>query len=123
MLRRPPRSTLFPYTTLFRSAEAEFRYKDVDGNGVEDFWTGDVAGLYRFGLIDREIAAADALPLFPRVPQPIPYMGYYFVAMEVDDSESPPEELRQDTDKKSGKVHHRSKFAFCAYPAEPGASE
>src|SRR2546430_9817446 len=23
MIRRPPRSTLFPYTTLFRSAEAE----------------------------------------------------------------------------------------------------
>src|SRR3712207_7770324 len=27
MIRRPPRSTLFPYTTLFRSFEAErFRY-------------------------------------------------------------------------------------------------
>src|SRR5687767_15565812 len=24
MIRRPPRSTLFPYTTLFRSAEADF---------------------------------------------------------------------------------------------------
>src|SRR3712207_8105252 len=24
MIRRPPRSTLFPYTTLFRSAEVEF---------------------------------------------------------------------------------------------------
>src|SRR2546427_8184926 len=24
MIRRPPRSTLFPYTTLFRSAHAEF---------------------------------------------------------------------------------------------------
>src|SRR3712207_8799567 len=24
MIRRPPRSTLFPYTTLFRSREAEF---------------------------------------------------------------------------------------------------
>src|SRR5260370_4797264 len=28
MIRRPPRSTLFPYTTLFRS--------DFDGDGVED---------------------------------------------------------------------------------------
>src|SRR5437588_9420893 len=26
MLRRPPRSTLFPYTTLFRSAESPLRY-------------------------------------------------------------------------------------------------
>src|SRR3989449_10983038 len=25
MIRRPPRSTLFPYTTLFRSAEGKFR--------------------------------------------------------------------------------------------------
>src|SRR5690349_22042362 len=34
MLRRPPRSTLFPYTTLFRSrvlgAQAE-RHRDLDG--------------------------------------------------------------------------------------------
>src|SRR5438105_5552814 len=26
MIRRPPRSTLFPYTTLFRSRSPEFRY-------------------------------------------------------------------------------------------------
>src|SRR3712207_8753618 len=26
MIRRPPRSTLFPYTTLFRSLETEKRY-------------------------------------------------------------------------------------------------
>src|SRR5260370_11161927 len=30
MIRRPPRSTLFPYTTLFRS-----RYKDIIGKGLE----------------------------------------------------------------------------------------
>src|SRR3712207_7998483 len=32
MIRRPPRSTLFPYTTLFRS-----------GEGVETGFTGDLA--------------------------------------------------------------------------------
>src|SRR5260370_9125415 len=26
MIRRPPRSTLFPYTTLFRSAEFSYKY-------------------------------------------------------------------------------------------------
>src|SRR3712207_8164007 len=26
MIRRPPRSTLFPYTTLFRSADSSFRH-------------------------------------------------------------------------------------------------
>src|SRR4051812_49920467 len=31
MIRRPPRSTLFPYTTLFRSRGGP----DVDGAGVE----------------------------------------------------------------------------------------
>src|SRR5258708_3942268 len=37
MIRRPPRSTLFPYTTLFRSAleslEASF-HQDLNGDGV-----------------------------------------------------------------------------------------
>src|SRR5256885_13071563 len=31
MIRRPPRSTLFPYTTLFRSMEVELRV----GEGIE----------------------------------------------------------------------------------------
>src|SRR3989454_5970442 len=31
MIRRPPRSTLFPYTTLFRSL-------DDDGHGFTDIW-------------------------------------------------------------------------------------
>src|SRR3712207_7276430 len=30
MIRRPPRSTLFPYTTLFRSSLAEFLFGDED---------------------------------------------------------------------------------------------
>src|SRR2546430_7880814 len=33
MIRRPPRSTLFPYTTLFRSARAVFR-RERRGRGV-----------------------------------------------------------------------------------------
>src|SRR5256885_9826529 len=28
MIRRPPRSTLFPYTTLFRSNRATYRFND-----------------------------------------------------------------------------------------------
>src|SRR5256885_8886240 len=32
MIRRPPRSTLFPYTTLFRSAERYSRYKTLESN-------------------------------------------------------------------------------------------
>src|SRR2546426_8130061 len=40
MIRRPPRSTLFPYTTLFRSAaRRERRSRTVvhGGNGVREF--------------------------------------------------------------------------------------
>src|SRR2546421_8679807 len=44
MIRRPPRSTLFPYTTLFRSAEQQKAYEATVGalcQAVEtkDFYT------------------------------------------------------------------------------------
>src|SRR3989442_10480613 len=29
MIRRPPRSTLFPYTTLFRSFDPAFRFRQI----------------------------------------------------------------------------------------------
>src|SRR2546425_2465305 len=35
MIRRPPRSTLFPYTTLFRSAHADERGGDAGGRAHE----------------------------------------------------------------------------------------
>src|SRR5436309_11289878 len=34
MIRRPPRSTLFPYTTLFRSFWGEHELHVVDGSGA-----------------------------------------------------------------------------------------
>src|SRR5256885_13217166 len=48
MIRRPPRSTLFPYTTLFRSPRAGFTLVDAKaakllrryGLTVEDVWAG-----------------------------------------------------------------------------------
>src|SRR2546429_2515706 len=41
MIRRPPRSTLFPYTTLFRSQAAERLRLDYPGSSLRpraDFW-------------------------------------------------------------------------------------
>src|SRR2546427_12123872 len=35
MIRRPPRSTLFPYTTLFRSREGWTRGENLSGFGAE----------------------------------------------------------------------------------------
>src|SRR5256885_7440695 len=37
MIRRPPRSTLFPYTTLFRSAVAESRWRHNRGEVVQPY--------------------------------------------------------------------------------------
>src|SRR2546427_5620384 len=42
MIRRPPRSTLFPYTTLFRSS----RKRATDGKSVETSLEIDVGYLY-----------------------------------------------------------------------------
>src|SRR2546423_9044836 len=33
MIRRPPRSTLFPYTTLFRSFEGDFPFAEIGVKG------------------------------------------------------------------------------------------
>src|SRR5258708_18162709 len=60
MIRRPPRSTLFPYTTLFRSVRALVRREDqrtdaLRANGVEVV-TGDLteARDVARALIDRK---------------------------------------------------------------------
>src|SRR5258708_21906501 len=46
MIRRPPRSTLFPYTTLFRPPATEEPTAEVARAGAED--------------VDRAVRAADA---------------------------------------------------------------
>src|SRR5689334_24744738 len=51
MLRRPPRSTLFPYTTLFRSAVIERAERVLDA-------------LEKSGEADTVAKLADDLPLF-----------------------------------------------------------
>ena len=46
MIRRPPRSTLFPYTTLFRSAAQQCRYYEVDNifeYMVETYINGNIS--------------------------------------------------------------------------------
>src|SRR3712207_8173995 len=47
MIRRPPRSTLFPYTTLFRSARRVF----PDRPGRERGWTGRGRGRVLTGRV------------------------------------------------------------------------
>src|SRR3712207_8809483 len=44
MIRRPPRSTLFPYTTLFRSAVGTWSLLDGDRFPDETVWSSFGAG-------------------------------------------------------------------------------
>src|SRR5256885_9608328 len=41
MIRRPPRSTLFPYTTLFRSAASRVQRRTQESFGYEWTWASD----------------------------------------------------------------------------------
>src|SRR3712207_8954388 len=55
MIRRPPRSTLFPYTTLFRSL-AQVPLQVVDGHGVlPQIWRGLLH--VRLAVVALQVAA------------------------------------------------------------------
>src|SRR2546430_3495946 len=54
MIRRPPRSTLFPYTTLFRSRWRKFTYDEITGR--------DKTSLDITWLKDKSLADLDNLP-------------------------------------------------------------
>src|SRR3712207_8901259 len=50
MIRRPPRSTLFPYTTLFRSIQTEGKLKNEftwESPRMEKEWYGFVGSQYQ----------------------------------------------------------------------------
>src|SRR2546422_6583497 len=57
MIRRPPRSTLFPYTTLFRSSQYACLYRESDETGLTD-WTH-----ISWGERLREISASFGRPI------------------------------------------------------------
>ncbi len=130
------------------TAEADFRANDRDGNGVSDFWTGDVAGLYCIAggpaqteagqpikLIELSLAGADSDPLVaPGVPygtfisqytQPMPRGGSWFWALRADASESPPLPYRQDTlgRPSAGRFYNTSHFGFLCYPDHPDSGK
>src|SRR3712207_7354199 len=59
MIRRPPRSTLFPYTTLFRSADVVVGDQDAElEHGLEQVDLGRLGGLLerqRAGHLERHV--------------------------------------------------------------------
>ena len=108
------------------SAESDFRTNDRDLNRVNDFWTGDVSGLYYLKpagdgpgirLIDESLANADAKPLLAPTKGTSPRACYLFQALDQDRNLKGAEaEYRRDTDKSARKVHNMEIFGFCAYP-------
>src|SRR5437588_8797932 len=58
MIRRPPRSTLFPYTTLFRSGrrapDRRLRFDDLAQFAFDETCRGDLAVEVLRGQIDRK---------------------------------------------------------------------
>jgi type II secretory pathway pseudopilin PulG len=108
------------------SAEADFRANDRDRNGVNDFWTGDVSGLYsltidgtELRLIERSIAEADTCPIRGLCWPYVSRAGYFYSALEADDSVTDGDNTYfQDTggNRRMGDVHHQTRFGFSAYP-------
>lgn len=108
------------------SAEADFRSNDRDGNRVNDFWTGDVKGLYTLTsalypgappysttdpsikLIELSVACADVdgsmVPAggenhpVTMFGNPSPKAGYWYVALARDLSEANPAESAYKVD-------------------------
>jgi len=100
------------------SAQADFRANDRDGDRVNQFWRGDVAGLYAISppgglpirLIQREVAGSDAAPVtrLPGSPWRA-YAGYRIRAIRHAD-ENP-------------KALDPNRFAFVAFPVNPSAGK
>src|SRR3712207_8773950 len=96
MIRRPPRSTLFPYTTLFRSGPDEGAWVGVGGL--------DVAADRRFEGVDR---GEDAAPDLAQGEQGEPAL----------DEVEPGGRGRREVDRKSTRLNsshaNNSYAAFC----------
>src|SRR3712207_7948419 len=65
MIRRPPRSTLFPYTTLFRSLVHESLRSQINRENLD--------AIFSYNVSNQEYLAARAVPL------PIKNMAMRFV--------------------------------------------
>src|SRR3712207_8897161 len=73
MIRRPPRSTLFPYTTLFRSRGPGERHghAELAGHGPLDMW----AERRRAGMDVEHAASGHRLPPGREAPSPASSTG------------------------------------------------
>jgi hypothetical protein len=124
LLRSPVRLTrgsmanernAFASLKTIASAQADFRANDRDGNKIQDFWRGDIAGLYTLKpdgsseaikLLEVTLAGADAKPILPVEGLPAsPKAGHWCRALRFKDEK----ELDPD------------RFAAVCYPDTPSA--
>ncbi len=101
------------YLKTITSAQADFRANDRDGDGVNQFWRADIAGLYALTpgggpairLIERRLAMADAHPRYEigAEGERAPLKGYWFRSIPGADEKT---------------VDAASRFAAVAYPAD-----
>jgi type II secretory pathway pseudopilin PulG len=135
---------------VLSSAEADFRANDRDWNGVTDFWTGDVKGLYTMTparvrgnqdppirLIELPLAASDGdgvhvdaggenarLDLFGLRR---PNGGYWARALINDQYEADPAKRGYMRDTVGtlpmGRCHNQDKFGFMLYPDRPSVGK
>src|SRR5256885_13402084 len=54
MIRRPPRSTLFPYTTLFRSRRWDLNFQSGETAALPEGEEAAKAALTKFARLDKE---------------------------------------------------------------------
>jgi hypothetical protein len=96
---------------VIASAQADFRANDRDGDRIQNFWRGDIAGLYMIQppgstemikLIELSMVGADAAPRHDvtQVSVKAPKSGYWFKALRYRNEETP----------------DPNRFAACAYP-------
>ena len=107
-----------------QAAQDNFRRNDGDSNGEEDYWTGDVAGLWRYTSIgsSSQIAALanadpNALPAHGRPGVKEPYFGYWICTMTTDPDGQP---YAQDPDGDGVATTNPDRYGFCIYPATYG---
>jgi len=102
------------------SAQADFRANDRDGDGINQFWRGDITGLYvlrskqdpqgpAIKLIELSVASADDRPVTDLSPYAVrsAKAGYWFRALLHEDETSPSPD----------------RFAACAFPDSPSAGK
>src|SRR5260370_8259896 len=117
MIRRPPRSTLFPYTTLFRSSErppralAEHVMAQVEHPGNLDRWGNAAYRLVTLILIHCGLRVSDALRLerdcIACDADGAPYLRYFNHKMKREALVPIDEELRRLIDKHQHPVLER----------------